>query len=111
MEGPMMRNYPRLLQEVPVELHLPKAKKHLKSAATNLSAGGLYVTGPSLPVGTPVHVKVSARHPFEADGVVRYSEANGGRGAGIEFTRLTAAKRRHLDALIKELTRAGAPAC
>lgn len=111
MEGPMMRNFPRMRLDFPVELGLSGRAIRLPQSCGNLSAGGLFLDGQDLPEGTPVHVKISARQPFEAEGVIRYREGNGNSGIGIEFTDLSEAERRRLENLIAELTRKGAPAC
>lgn len=111
MEGPSLRTFPRMLLDVPIELRVAGRAVRLKKALGNLSAGGLFVAGPDWPTGTPVHVRIAGPEPFEADGVIRYQESHGEHGVGIEFTALGEAERRHLDALITELTSKGAPAC
>lgn len=111
MDGPMLRNFPRMVFDFPVELALPDRAVRLPRSRGNLSAGGLFLAGQDLPEGTPVHVKISARQPFEADGVIRYREGNGDSGIGIEFTELSDAERERLENLIAELTRNGAPVC
>lgn len=111
MEGPLLRNFPRMVFDFPVELGFPDRALRLPHSHGNLSRGGLFLVGPDAPEGTPVRVKISAREPFEADGVIRYREGNGNSGIGIEFTALTDEERARLDDLIAELTRKGAPVC
>lgn len=111
MEGPSLRSFPRMVLDIPIELRVADKAIRIKKGLGNLSAGGLFVAGQDWPTGTPVHVRITARPPFEADGVIRYREAGGGKGIGIEFTALSEAERHHLEALITELTLKGAPAC
>jgi hypothetical protein len=85
----------------PIELRVGNRTIRLKNAFGNLSAGGLFIQAADLPVNTPVHVKIAAATPFEADGVVRVSEPHS--GVGIEFTTITEANRKRLDELIGEL--------
>lgn len=107
MEGPSLRSFPRLSFERRIELRLNRRTIRTREAG-NLSAGGVFVHARGLPLGSPVHVKIAAAHPFEAEGVVRYSGAG---GVGIEFTAITEANRQRFDQLIEELTReeAGLP--
>ncbi len=102
MEGPSLRSFPRMPLGNPVELRLEKETIRIPNPVGNLSVGGLFVHAQAIPLDTPVHVKVAAAHPFEADGVVR--EAHGD-GLGIEFITVTDANRKRLDELILELTR------
>lgn len=110
MEGPMLRNFPRMQLDFPVELGLPDRSIRLAESRGNLSAGGLFLDGPDLPTGTRVHVKIASLQPFEAEGVIRYREGNGNTGIGIEFTGLGEVERQRLESLIADLTRKGAPA-
>ena len=109
MEGPSLREYPRMVLHRPVELRVEKKAIKVKEAG-NLSMSGLYVEGEKLPVGTAVHVTVSSSPPVDVDGVVRYATDNGHPGVGIEFTHVTEANRKRLELLIAEITRQGAPA-
>lgn len=112
MEGPSIRAFPRMVLDMPIELRVNQQSIRMEKVRGNLSAGGLFVEGKGLPVGTPVHIRIGAAHTFEADGVVRYSETNGGEGGvGIEFTALNDAARKHLEQLIAELTQKGVPVC
>lgn len=104
MEGPSIRAFPRLPLRHAVELRFNHRTLRLKDALGNLSVGGLFIQARKLPLNVPVHVKIAARSAFEAEGVVRFSEARGG-GVGIEFTAITEANRKRLDRLIEELTR------
>ena len=110
MEGPCIRSFPRMALNYPVELRVGEKAIRLEHALGNLSVGGLFIQTEALPVNMPVHVKIAACSPFEADGVIRYSESNGQKGTGIEFTAMSEADRQHLDQLITELTRDGVPA-
>lgn len=101
MEGPSLRSTPRMSLGNPVELHLGKKTIRIPNPVGNLSVGGLFVHAQPVPLDTPVHIRVAAAHPFEADGVVRELH---GDGLGIEFTTITDANRRRLDELIAELT-------
>lgn len=109
MDGPSIRTFPRTALDHPIQLLVGKQALRAEKLGGNLSAGGVFVLGPELPVGTPVEVKIAGG--FRADGVVRYCGSNGDRGVGIEFTALTAAARLRLDQLIAELTEKGLPAC
>lgn len=104
MEGPSIRSFPRMSLQNPVELRVGTKSIRIQRAVGNLSVGGLFVNAEDLPVNAGVHVKIAAAHPFEAEGVVRFSEPQGG-GVGIEFTAITDANRKRLDELIAELTR------
>lgn len=110
MEGPSLREYPRMVLDKPVELRVEKKALQAKEAG-NLSASGLYVEGQRLPVGTAVHITITASPPVTVEGVVRYATDNGHPGMGIEFTQVSEANRQRLDALIEELTRKGASVC
>ena len=110
MEGPSLRSFPRMVLDVPIELRVDRKAIRIKKGLGNLSAGGLFLAGQDWPTGTPVHVRIAGPEPFEADGVIRYREAGGSKGVGIEFTALSEAEHRHLDALIGELTLKGASA-
>lgn len=111
MEGPSIREFPRMLMDKSVELKVEKQRVRVKKASSNLSIGGLFVPGKEFPVGTPVHVKIATSPPVEAEGVVRYCGAKDTKGVGIEFTEVPEAQRARLENLIGELTRKGAPAC
>jgi hypothetical protein len=106
MEGPSIRSFPRIELRTPLELRTNGTAIRLQGS--NVSAGGLFVEGENLPLGTTVHVSIAAVHPFEADGVVRYRSDG---GVGIEFTPLTGPVRKGLDDLIAELTQKGLPVC
>src|SRR3990172_10400145 len=54
VEGPSLREYPRMVLDKPVELRVEKKAIKVKEAG-NLSVSGLYVEGQKLPVGTAVH--------------------------------------------------------
>jgi len=110
MEGPSIREYPRMVLDKPVELRVGDKRVQVKEAS-NLSVGGVHVEGQPIPVGTEVKVKIAARPPVGAEGVIRYAADNGGKGVGIEFTKITDANRQHLDKLIEDITRKGAPVC
>ena len=110
MEGPSLREYPRMVLDNPVELRVEKKAVKMKDPG-NLSVGGLYLEGQKLPVGTLVHVTITSSPPVTVEGVVRYATDNGHPGVGIEFTRVTEANRRHLDKLIENITVKGAPVC
>lgn len=111
MEGPSIRDFPRIALDKPVELVANKKSVQVKKTPGNLSVGGVFVKGPHWPVGTPVHIKINAAHSFEADGVIRYCDPNKGGGVGIEFTLVPESNRQHLDELIAELTQEGSPVC
>jgi len=102
MEGPSLRSTPRMELRNPIELRLENKTIRIPKPVGNLSVGGLFVNAQPVPLDTPVHVKVAAAHPFEADGVVREVHGN---GLGIEFTAITDANRKRLDELIVELTK------
>ena len=100
MEGPSVRSFPRMDLRNAVELRAGSKTIRVEKAVGNLSVGGLYVNAENLPLEASVHVKIVARHPFEAEGVVRESHAG---GVGIEFTSISEANRKRLDELIAEL--------
>ncbi|MFQ5926318.1 MAG: PilZ domain-containing protein [Terriglobia bacterium] len=102
MEGPnLLRSSPRTLLCCPVELRVGEKTIRLEQAIGNLSAGGLFVNAEALPLNTAVHVKIAAKPPFKAKGVVRFCDAG---GVGIEFTSLTPPNRQRLEELIAEFT-------
>lgn len=109
MEGSSTRTFPRTALDRPVELQVGKDTIRIEHPANNLSVGGLFVGRGDLPVGAPVHIRIPAKHPFEADGQIRYSEP-GQSGAGIGFASLSEGSREALDELIEDLTRRGLPA-
>lgn len=102
MEGPSIRSFPRMSLRNPVELSAGSRTIRIEKAVGNLSVGGLFVNAGDLPLNSAVRVKIAAARPFEAEGVVRSSEPQG--GVGIEFTAMTDANRKRLDELIAELT-------
>lgn len=102
MEGPSIRCFPRISLRNPVELRVGNKVIRIQEAVGNLSAGGLFINAEDVPVSAAIHVKISAAHPFEAEGIVRFCEPQG--GVGIEFTSITNANRKRLDELIVELT-------
>jgi len=104
MEGPCIRHSPRIFLRNPVELRVGNKAIRIKEAVGNLSTGGLFINTAEMPVNTIVHVKIAAVRPFEADGVVRFCEPQGG-GVGIEFTTITDDNRKRLDDIIVELTK------
>jgi hypothetical protein len=110
MEGPVIRNFPRMALDTPIELRLADRSIRIPRPRGNLSAGGLFVHTRPLPLGSQVQVRIAKPEPFQVAGVVRYVQRTHGRGVGIEFARLTPSQRRHLDSLIRELTRRGVPA-
>ncbi|MFQ5724696.1 MAG: PilZ domain-containing protein [Terriglobia bacterium] len=110
MEGPNVREFPRMVLDKRVELKVGKKRVQAKEAG-NLGVGGLFLPGPEFPVGTAVHVKIATSPSVEADGVVRYCGSKDAPGVGIEFTEVPEAQRARLENLIGELTRKGAPAC
>ena len=103
MKGPSLRSFPRMSLRNPIELRAGSRTLRIEKAVGNLSVGGLFVNAGDLPLNTPVGVKIAATHPFEAEGVVRFCDPEGG-GVGIEFTRITDANRKRLDKLIAALT-------
>ncbi len=109
MEGSSMRTFPRMKLDRPVELQIGENTIRIENPANNLSVGGLFVRRGDLPVGAPVHVRIVATQPFEADGQIRYSEPSQS-GAGIGFASLSEGSREALNELIEDLTRRGLPA-
>jgi hypothetical protein len=110
MEGPPIRNFPRMVLDTPIDLRLADRSIHIKHPRGNLSAGGLFLHTRPLPLGSQVQVKIARPEPFEVTGVIRYVQRRRGAGVGIEFGRLSPSQWRHLDSLIRELTRRGVPA-
>lgn len=99
MEGSNIRRYPRTQFRCAIELLVGKKSTRLDNAVGNLSVDGLFLEAATLPSNTALHVKIGAVPPFEADGVVRFSGAD---GVGIEFTGLTDNQHRRLDDLIAQ---------
>jgi hypothetical protein len=99
MEGPNIRRYPRTYFSCPIELCAGGKTLHLKRALGNLSIHGLFVHGEKLPIGESVHVTIACSPPFDIDGNVRFSDAE---GVGIEFIDLNDAHRKRVDELIAE---------
>jgi len=103
VEGPnLLRGSPRTVFCCPLELLVGGRTIRLEQATGNLSAGGLFVEAQELPLNSAVHIKIAAPPPFEADGIVRFCDAD---GVGIEFTSVAAAQRQRLDQLIAEFAR------
>jgi hypothetical protein len=98
--------FPRLLLDRPVELEIGKDTIRIENPTNNVSIGGLFVRRGHLPVGAPVHIRISGRNVFEADGQIRHSEPNE-FGAGIRFTSLSEPNRVALNELIEDLTGRG----
>jgi len=101
VEGPNLRGLPRTLFSCPMELRVGDQTLRREQAHGNLSTHGLFLCAEQLPAGTPVHVHFTANPPADMDGVVRFRDAD---GIGIEFTAVSEADRRSLDALIAEFT-------
>lgn len=110
MEGPNIGRYPRTQFCCPIELRVGNKTTRLDGASGNLNIHGLFIQARSVPVSTPVRIKISAACVLEVDGVVRFCDTD---GIGIEFIDLTDDHRRRIDDLIayflpKEVL-AGAP--
>ena len=62
----------------------------LRGQCTSLSRAGMFFTGPTMPVGTSLELRVDLPgKPFQAVGEVRYHVSRpGSAGMGIRFTRL-----------------------
>ena len=110
MEGPNIGRFPRTQFRCPIELRVGNKTTRLDGASGNLNIHGLFIQARSVPVSTPVRIKISGVCVLEVDGVVRFCDAD---GIGIEFTGLTDDHRQRIDALIahflpKEVL-AGAP--
>ena len=102
MEGPNLRNSPRTSFRAPVDINIGGKTIHLDQALGNLGTHGLFLRSEDLPVNAPVHVKIATNPGVEADGVVRFS---GAEGVGIEFTATSEAEQRHLEDLIAEMAK------
>jgi hypothetical protein len=107
MEGPSTRTFPRMLLDKPVELQIGKDTIRIEDPDNNLSVGGLFVGRGDLPVGKSVHVRIAARHPFEADAQICEPSKS---GVGLRFMPLSGRNREALDELIEDLTLRGLPA-
>jgi hypothetical protein len=68
----------------------------------------MFATVSELPVGSHVSVEVGGKHPFHAEGVVRYVAP--ARGIGIEFTSLEPVDETLIADHIADLTLRGLPA-
>ena len=99
MEGPNLRSASRTSLCCPVELRVGKHAIQVVPAVGDLSVRGLFVNAEGLPVDTAVHIRMTAGPALEAEGVVRFSQAE---SIGIEFTALTEANRRRLEQRIAE---------
>jgi len=97
MEGPNIGRYPRTQFCCPVELRVGNKTTRLDGASGNLNIHGLFIQARSVPVSTPVRLKISAVCMLEVEGVVRFCDKD---GIGIEFTGLTDQHRRCIDDLI-----------
>jgi PilZ domain len=109
MEGTSTRIAPRTALDQPVEVKIGDQTLRVENPSNNLSVGGLFLRRETLPTGTPVHVRISSRQVFEADGQVCNS-GNGERGVGIRFASLTDGNLQALYDLIEDLTLRGLPA-
>lgn len=99
MEGPSFRKCPRTLLGGSVEILAGERAIRIERAVGDLCTGGMCIVAESLPVETPVRIRMAAGVKFEAEGVVRSCDAG---GIHIEFTRMTRANRQRLDQLIAE---------
>jgi hypothetical protein len=97
MEGPNIGRYPRTQFCCPIELRVGNKITRLDGASGNLNIHGLFLQARSVPVNTPLHIKISAVRVLEVDGVVRFCDTD---GIGIEFMGLTDDHRRCIDDLI-----------
>ena len=100
MEGPNIGRYPRTQFCCPIELRVGNKTTRLDGASGNLNIHGLFIQARSIPVNTPLRIKISAVCVLEVDGVVRFCDTD---GIGIEFTGLTDDHRQRIDALIAYL--------
>ena len=108
MEGPSIRNCPRMLMSNSLEVRANGKAVRMKRVRGNLSATGIFVEGQDLPVGVRVRIRIASSRPVELDGIIRYRDQ---RGIGIEFADVSDGIRKRLDQLIAELTNQGAPVC
>ncbi len=109
MEGSSTRTFPRMLLDKRVELDIGPDTVWIENPANNLSIGGLFICRNDLPLGAPVHIRISGRLPFEANGEIRNHEPPG-KGVGIVFTSVSERNRDALNDLIEDLTLRGLPA-
>jgi hypothetical protein len=107
MEGPLIRTFPRMVENNPIEISNGDTTKRLSQVEGNLSAGGLFARVSELPVGTHVVVKISGPAPVELEGVVRRTKPD---EVGIEFVGVSKAGRESLNQHIADLTLKGLPA-
>ena len=60
MEGPNIGRFPRTQFHCPIELRVGKKTTRLDGASGNLNIHGLFIQAGSVPVSTPVRLKISS---------------------------------------------------
>lgn len=100
MEGPSLRRYLRLPLAEKVRVRSKKGRFTVRPKAGDLSMGGVFVDGRTLPLGTPVEVTIESRQPIHAKGKVLFAASKPRKGMGIEFTELSARDLKRLEDLI-----------
>lgn len=107
MEGPSLRRYLRLPLAEKIRVKTKKGRFTVRPGEGDLSMGGVFIDGRTLPLGTPVEVTIEARQPIHAKGQVRFvvkglagSSSERRKGIGIEFTELSARDLARLEDLV-----------
>jgi len=98
MEGSKLR-LPRTQIRCPIEIRIGNRRIFLEAEEGDVSLGGMFLHVKGLPANAPMHLAISAIHPFEIDGVIRHSELS---GVGIEFVSLSEELRQRICELIAE---------
>ncbi|MGA8074347.1 MAG: PilZ domain-containing protein [Candidatus Acidiferrales bacterium] len=108
MEGSAQRFFHRTEEDCPVAVRNGDRLDRISHGFGNLSVGGMFAAVSELPIGSHVSVEVGGKHPFHAEGVVRYVAP--ARGIGIEFTSLEPVDETLIADHIADLTIRGLPA-
>jgi PilZ domain len=108
MEGSAQRLFHRTEEDCPIAVRNGDRLDRISHGTGNLSVGGMFASVSELPVGSHVSVEVGGKHPFHAEGVVRYVAP--ARGIGIEFTALQPVDNTLIEDHIADLTLRGLPA-
>lgn len=118
MEGPSLRRYLRLPLVEKIRIRSKKSRFTVRPKHSDLSMGGVFIDGRTLPLGTPVELVIETRRPIHAKGFVRYivpgparppggparrSPGGVGGGMGIEFTELSESDLKRLEDLVARI--------
>jgi hypothetical protein len=103
MEGPSLRRYLRLPLVEKIRIRSKKSRFTVRPGHGDLSMGGVFIDGRTLPLRTPVELVIETRRPIHAKGTVRFLIRRPRRGMGIEFTELSESDLKRLEDLVARI--------